>query len=540
MLDELVSTNRSLLQLVAADAGRTLKESTDVMYRLGYNNELREILLSGVSERDCLETQMSESDRLSRIIGPLTIGPYVNQVRIYFRERKIYARDSYKYFHMSDAERLEWYPKVIANPGEICWSSPYLSGEDPYANRTFVSAARSILLSRESEEVLAFVEVQLNIQRLFVRVMRSFNSVFEGIVYIVNDTGRVNGSLNSAHIGLPIYMMEGLGRVNLRDKEPQYLGNNVVISLPMQGSDWKVVGRIPLDRYTRERNRILKDFVKWGAVIFTVALVLSVLFSEILSRRLKRLLKTFSEKHATSKKDEIVVLEELFDSLEQENITLANEIFREQIQKQEAQLSVLQAQIDPHFLYNILDTINWVAIKGGNRDVSEIVVKLAKFYRARLSGGRSLITIKEEIECTQAYIDLQKTRFHNNIELDLKFEDAIMDCLVFGMLLQPLVENSIKHGFLKRAGQSGRIEMRGWTEGSEIIITVQDNGIGLTREEAERITNEENVAQNARYGFLSVNKRISLLFGAKYRAVISPGPNGNGALVRINIPLMRA
>lgn len=536
---ELERSNRELLSLLSVNVNETFEDATDILYRLSFNETIRSVMASD-STPGQVQLQMQEQSALAPILGPLSNDPIVHQVKVYFTTPRVYTENSFRYFSLEDAKASEWYHDAVSRPEEVCWSSPYRNGVGGYPNMKTISAARSVMSWDGSGKLLGFVSVDINAGLLLSQIMQQTQSALGGEIYVVNEKGLVNCSFDRSRIGNSINSVDGLEQVDLNEREAQFLAGSLVLTQPLSISGWNLVAKVPLDEFRTELSDIVGRMALTFAAIFIVAFLVSLAFSGAVSRRLKGLLtaaRGYVEEGNEQSGDEFVELESLFHKMERENQSLAAEIYRERLQKQEAQLSFLQAQIDPHLLYNMLDLINWMVIGGESKEASDTLKALAHFYRVRLSGGETIVTIEHELECAKAYLELQNIRHENAVEAFFDVDPQILGYPICSMLLQPLVENSIRHGILEKDDPRGRIVITGRVEDGEIVLTVDDDGVGLDQRLADRINRGEVGSKRGGYGFASVNKRISLLLGEQYGAQIIPLEHG--ARVRIHLPMLR-
>ncbi|MDU5949006.1 MAG: histidine kinase, partial [Paenibacillus macerans] len=218
---------------------------------------------------------------------------------------------------------------------------------------------------------------------------------------------------------------------------------------------------------------------------------------------------------------------------------------REQLQKANAGLRVLQAQIKPHFLFNTLESINVLAVQNEGRKVSEMVVRLASILRISIQ-GREEIGLSQEIEHLRNYLEIQKFRFDDLFDYEINIPDEMLNCRVLKLTLQPLVENSIQHGF-EGIEYKGRITVTGSMEQDRILLKVADNGIGMTSEQLATIQYAdlgepacETVApypshERRGLGLRSVYDRLRFKYGRKYGLFICSQP-GHGTIIQCVIP----
>lgn len=205
-----------------------------------------------------------------------------------------------------------------------------------------------------------------------------------------------------------------------------------------------------------------------------------------------------------------------------------------------AQLRALQNQIDPHFLYNTLDTINWMAIEkmGGQNEVSAMISTLAQLLRKSLQRASFLVTVREEIEHAKLYVKILELRYRDKLSVHWNISEEILDCKTVKLSIQPLVENALSHGLGAKRYQ-GNIYINGVLMGETAVISVEDDGIGMDENERQELNlhlKTEYQFDDRHVGIRNVNQRFKLLFGDKYGVVISPGSSGTGLAVTIVFP----
>jgi two-component system sensor histidine kinase YesM len=217
---------------------------------------------------------------------------------------------------------------------------------------------------------------------------------------------------------------------------------------------------------------------------------------------------------------------------------------REQEELKKAEMRALQAQINPHFLYNTLDTIVWMAESKDTAAVIEIVTALSSFFRISLSKGRDWITVAEEIERTRSYLTIQRMRYRDILNYRIKVDPKVAENTILKLILQPLVENALYHG-IKNKRKGGTITVRARQNGdNEVLLEVEDDGIGFTPDRLEQIQAEleddaGEIGVEGGFAISNVNKRIRLYYGKQYGISIRSEYNV-GTRVTLVIPARRS
>ena len=203
-----------------------------------------------------------------------------------------------------------------------------------------------------------------------------------------------------------------------------------------------------------------------------------------------------------------------------------------------AELKALQSQINPHFLYNTLDMINWMSYKNMNSEISTAVKSLAKFYKLSLNKGNDLTYIGDELDHVSLYVKIQNMRYRNRISLEINISEEINNYLIPKITLQPIVENSISHGILAKGNVNGKITISGDILNDEIYLNVYDDGIGIEKEKLPLLLSSEEIETNGSgYGLKNINQRLTLLYGESYGLSFN-STYGYGTTVTIKLPLI--
>ena len=209
---------------------------------------------------------------------------------------------------------------------------------------------------------------------------------------------------------------------------------------------------------------------------------------------------------------------------------------REQKQKRKSELQALQAQINPHFLYNTLDSIIWMAESGKNEEVVQMTSALAKLLHQSISNEDEIVTVEREIEYTRNYLAIQKLRYRDQLEYIIDIDEEVLHRKIVKLVIQPLVENALYHGIKNKRGK-GKITVRGYEKEDHIYLEVADNGIGMDEEELGQLQEKlKGETPNDRgFGLGNVNERIQLNYGPEY-GITFRSCKGEGTTATVCIP----
>ena len=302
----------------------------------------------------------------------------------------------------------------------------------------------------------------------------------------------------------------------------------------LEDPSWKIVYHIPLKELYREMDTLKRWvllIIVYGLIILSV---LSVLTSVDIITPINKLVEGMKKvekgnKHEDielDRSDELGYLSESFNRMSKKIDYLVNRIYKEEIALKEAEIKALQAQINPHFLFNTLENINWMARLNGVPEISETVSALAKLIDGSIGRGDRTISLKEELEYIDNYMTVLKNRYEDRLEVIKILDEGLMDKKIPRLLIQPLVENAVKHG-IGKSRRKGVNRQEALREERHIVFEVEDNGMGMTAEELEALNKrlqedelilEGNGTAPARksIGLENVNRRIKLLYGSSY------------------------
>ncbi len=231
---------------------------------------------------------------------------------------------------------------------------------------------------------------------------------------------------------------------------------------------------------------------------------------------------------------EIQTLNDGFENMVERLNQLIEQNRQEQMSLRSAELALLQAQINPHFLYNTLDAIVWLIEMEKNGQAVEMVTSLSAFFRFSLSRGRDIITLREEEQHVRSYLEIQQVRYQDILEYQIDIDPALWGYEIPKLTLQPLVENALYHGIKLKRGQ-GRIQVRGREAGEDILLTVEDDGAGMTEERLAQLKEGLEKRQTVGFGVVTVHERLQLLFGPGYGLRVESRP-GEGTRVEVRLP----
>ncbi|QGQ98989.1 sensor histidine kinase [Paenibacillus psychroresistens] len=319
---------------------------------------------------------------------------------------------------------------------------------------------------------------------------------------------------------------------------------NKIYTIRTASFGWKIVGVSYPDELVGKKQKMQTSAAAWGLFSLIIALGFSIIFSLTLTKPLKKLgahmkqVETgdFDTRVTIESTNEIGKLSRTFNMMIGKIKDLMQQIMDEQEMKRVSELKALQAQIHPHFLYNTLDSIIWMAEMGKVEKVVEMTSALSKLLRTSISKGDELIPISVELDHIQSYLTIQKIRYRDKFTFTIDIDPDIIECLILRVVLQPLIENAIYHGMKARADK-GFIQVTGRKVDGIIELKVMDDGPGMDPEKAHNLLLRSPSEGGKSMGLQNVNQRITLFFGKAYGLTFESELE-EGTTVTIRIPIL--
>ena len=316
----------------------------------------------------------------------------------------------------------------------------------------------------------------------------------------------------------------------------------------ISNTDWFMVTVLPSPPLIHESNRLMIQII----LIYAVFLVLALIFANVLAHSITGRLSSVIRQMQTVRHgpptpmespqahDEIGNLIDTYNYMTRKMEELMEKQAKAAEDLRIAEFNSLQAQINPHFLYNTMDMINWMALQGQTDEISHAVQSLSRFYKLTLSRKKGISTIARELEHVTIYVQLQNMRYHDSIELITDIPDELSEYQIPKLTLQPVVENSILHGILEKESKSGTIVITGWMENEDVVLLISDDGIGISPEILSTILSGNGKSQSGgtNIAVYNTHRRLQILYGNDYGLTYSSNP-GEGTEVEIRFPAHR-
>ncbi|MDR3596238.1 sensor histidine kinase [Clostridium sp.] len=443
----------------------------------------------------------------------------------------------------------EWYSKACNEPENIhLFTKPIGRNIDNifrYSADEVFSMSKAVIDS-STKEIKGVILIDIKLDAI-KNIIENSKPGTAGFIYIMDS----NNDIVYTPVNNIVYRIknEWIKDINNEIIIKNINGENYQLTkIVSKYTGWETVGVFPESESLRVIEKIKYYSLAVAIIALIIAEVLVIVFTRSIVKpihKLKKLMKKAQEgdltvSFNTKYNDEIGELGNSFNIMVKELNNLINLVQKQEKDKRIAEMNVLQAQIKPHFMYNTLDTIRWMAEEHNEDDIVEIIEAFTNLLRISLSKGREVISVKEELNHIQSYLIIQKIRYEDKLDYEIKFDEDILDYQLIKLILQPLIENAIYHGIKEKRG-NGKMLITGKKQGEALYFTIADNGKGMKEEVVTKINNmlvnDDEKTDKIGYGIFNVNKRIKLMYGdeygLKYKSVY-----GDGTIVELTHPII--
>ena len=416
---------------------------------------------------------------------------------------------------------------------------PYKS----YSAEDIISISKAVI-DKNTNETIGVVMADINLKK-FDDIISDNNIGEKGFFYLLDN----NNNIVYSPVNPTIYRINSNKFNNKKDSFIYSINNETfkIMYTTSSVTGWKTIGVFSFKDITKD----ITGMERFTLIIAIITSLLAVFFSLLFTnsivtpiRELRTLMKGVESGDLDLKFEEHKYRElgHSFNHMVSEIKQLINMVYEEQRSKRKAEIETLQAQIKPHFLYNTLDTIAWMAEDYNAKDIVKLVSALTKVFRIGLNKGKEVIKLRDEIEHINSYLIIQKYRYEDKLSYEINFHKDILDILILKLITQPIVENAIYHGIKEKRGK-GEIRINFTKVVDEIIITVEDNGAGISEEKLQNINSMLETSNSfyidsgsgSGYGISNVNTRIKLSYGQNY-GLRYYSKLGVGTKVEIRLP----
>ncbi len=500
IINKVSNSNQSVLKQIDSNLSRMQKTLADWVTVFSLAPVVQDTLRSNPSDSVKIENRFYNGPTASIMNQMLVTGSF-DYLALYGSLQEplfqVATDDSSGAYSLDKIKANNTYKESVALNGASYWF-PLTEENNVFiqSNRNDKLGMTRIIRDIVNGNRIGFVFVGINLETIRRTYLTNLYDKDHGIL-ILNEQG---AELLSA--GKETYSPEAVGYVMKQARNGITAGNNIV---NLQGKDtllnynineggWITVYSVPLSSLTQELNSIKSAVLVMVLASLVLSIPLLMFFSSFLTAPIKTLLLSmrrfqngqFDEKVEIKYWDEIGQLSRGYNNMVGNIKALVDDAYLLKLKEQEAELKALQSQINPHFLYNMLDTIFWEAEASGQDKISEMVINLSRLFRLSLNQGKSFTSVAKEKELIELYLTLQKMRFQETLEYVIDIPAELHDYVILKLSLQPFIENALIHGIERKRG-GGRVSISGQRSGENLIFVIEDNGSGMSEETLQKI-----------------------------------------------------
>lgn len=422
--------------------------------------------------------------------------------------------------------------------GKSFWTGTSAKNDDSPV--VYLTLTRSIRDTENLQNTLGTLWINVPLSKMKEQ-FSNYIETYPGYIALVDDDGNVLLSAGKSETVISDLEKLKESRITtISDKK----SNTLVYGNKLPDTGWTIVSGLERSKLLEE-NRTIRDLLIYGIVTsMLLCLLTSVLFSRAILHPLRLLTGKIREVKEDNydvqlqfeSNDEIGILSTQFNAMTRRMNELVNEVLTGKVLQTEAELKALQAQINPHFLYNNLDTAYWMSRLEHADKTGRVVLAIADLYRLTMNSGQKFISVETEIRYVENYIVIQELRTADQIQFHIEADGELFQWATMRFVIQPLVENSVEHGILP-SGREGDIWIRGFKDEENLYFEVEDNGDSIDISEIEELLMDVKSEEKRGMAIRNIDQRIKLQFGKNYGLFFRAGTE-NGTVVRIVQPLL--
>lgn len=490
--------------------------------------------------------QLEDSNALAISFNQLKQLSGVENIRLYVKNDYLYSNENTRILPLDSATDTNWYKKLWQAPSNR-WYTPLDFADQPSREQSFFSCMRVIYDPDTLTTPLAVLRVDLS-KSMLEQALNRTAITQNGFMLLLSGDNTVLSSENGAGQNLP----EDIGASLSQSAQDTW--NTIELdgipcytySATLPPTGWTLVSVVPYTDIYSVGRALRNEMIGIMAAVAGAAYAVALYLSNHMLRRIWQLSETMQKvedgdvevRFNSEGKDEIGQLILHFDHMMGRIQQLMEEKIRYGFEIKNLELKALQAQINPHFLYNTLDTINCMAIQKAVPEIAGVATSLATFYKISLSRGKDRIPVRDEVLHAKMYLRIQNARFENRIQTRWDISPEIENLYIIKIVLQPIIENAAIHGIYEREDGTGTITVHGYRKGEDVYIEVADDGIGMPQEKADAVFSSppgEIAREPGGYGVKNIIDRLKIAYGYEYGLSCKSIP-GAGTVVTIHIP----
>jgi two-component system sensor histidine kinase YesM len=518
---------------------------TEVLNFIALNDTVQSLVAADPAPYADVNVWGYDSFRLSKVLKQ-NYNPDIQSIQLYMKEGLAAASENADYKSMRSVESAPWYERFAASGYSAAWLPSSAIDGGPADS---ISVLRKVPNPQRMQQLDGIVRVVVSPQSLgSVLSLAALTPNAAAVLY--NEHGDFLASSPNLKFDKS-ELADAVNRRLQRDERESFWDDNVRLgrerlllgAAAIPGTDTRLALIVPYSDIWSSSNKARSRMISIFALLVPITLPFSFFVAGSATRRLRKLGQhvrkirhgDFRIAPLPASRDEIGELTTTINQMVHSMSELMDETYTLGREVKNKELKALQAQINPHFLYNSLDLINSMAIEQDASDISDAVGELATFYKLSLSNGREMVSLRSELKHVEAYVRIQNMRYGSGISLLVDVPEPLLECSVPKIILQPLVENCILHGILEKESERGTITINAREDGGDMAIDVADDGVGMSDDQLAGVLNGSGSKMTGGFGVRNIQERIGLCFGHKYGLHYASVP-GQGTCATLRLP----
>lgn len=515
-----------------------------------FNASLNHILNKDFDNYSVLE-QNTDSRTILHLLKNMEESDDISRACIYVPDQLSYSDNNINICSFSQAKSSPWWEHLFAKKGQNLFVRNGNPSIPDSSHNGCISLLRAMYRKEDYSQVSFILRLDIPLESI-ESILESANHTSDSITFLKDASRNIIASSASCNSS-PSWSAEELFSLSgIPDGEVSNIifnGNKTTALLsPVENTSWTMVTLVPYSSFNMAISSLIRTILSVASLILLLAWFLTKPIAYTITKRIN-ILCTYMQKtrsgslmeiSETIYRDEVGTLYETYNFMISKIRTLMDENRLMEHDLRIAEYEALQSQINPHFLYNTLDMISWLSYQNKSKEISSVVYSLAKFYKLSLNKGKSIISLNDELSHVKHYMDIQNLRFYGSINFHVNVEPELLQYSIPKITLQPIVENALFHGILKKESRQGNIYLTGTLSGNHISLQIKDDGVGIPSDLLASLlypgsTGREPNTAESHYGLYNVDKRIKIQYGPNYGLSFESVP-GSFTIVHILLP----
>jgi two-component system sensor histidine kinase YesM len=524
--EQMLKIEKRALDEVNLELTNLFKKISDAASIIATDTNVLEVLYKGITKDYTTENQITDFLSLKNSFNTLQYDLSLYRIRLYIPDQLCFANENINFFNMNTIYEYDWYKNITPSNSQVNWTVPYsFEYAGPDGEQHIFSAVKSIIDYRLSTNPIGIISVDIlsnELQNLLNGKELSKGNAF----YLISKDEIIATSDIQTQFpddySLGDIIQYADGSVNLTSKDGSY----IYLSTLITNTPFTLVSLVSTSAFKNSHLEIGRNASLIAIIVSCLACIIALLITNSMTHRIHVLSSAMSSVEKgdygayiiKNGQDEISVLETGFNEMLIHIKNQMNEKIRLEQENKHNELLLLQSQINPDFLFDVLELINNKALPYEDTELTHLINSLSRYYKLILSNDSDTITIADDLAQIKTYLDIHSSISDTMITLDFLMDDTVLLYFIPKLILQPIIENAITHGISKKEVPSGKITIYGETDGTNIMLRIEDDGVGMNYTKVSELlhSNTSTSLAGSYMGLNKIDQRLKQIFGDNY------------------------